>query len=347
MSSSNSGTNLFRFPGTEQEMTMNTRDRIAARLTFATLGLVALLADSAGASLVLHLPLDDGPDGAAVNTASAAIDDAGHPTTFGTSNAGGGDTWFNDPTRGIVYRSVQGQRLTAGTQGIDRNVGFTWSVWVNVDSAAAGNSDGGADVLIGTRQADGGAWNKVQITGIQNWASIGGYDVGDATWHHLAYLGDNTSVRFYIDGVFIDQDTTTPSATFNANFEIGGSATFSEDSEGLFSDVGVWNEALTADEVVALFDVGNTPHLMYDVGQFDLLKQIHDAGSGSVEIGDLTWSYAEGLSGDAGVTGGILVLDAGAGTGLVAVGPVPEPSSFGLAALGAAGLMRARRRRRR
>ena len=75
---------------------------------------------------------------------------------------------------------------------------------------------------------------------------------------------------------------------------------------------------------------------MYDAGSFDLLKQVHDTGSGSVDIGDLTWSYAAGLTGDAGLTGSgtdfSLVLHATNDTGLTSASnvSVPEPASIAI-----------------
>ena len=110
-------------------------------------------------------------------------------------------------------------------------------------------------------------------------------------------------------------------------------------------DIAVWDEALTVDEVTSLYNLNNSTELLYDTGEFDLLKQIHDAGSGSVQIGDLLWSYADGLVAPAGLSGSspdfTLVMDSGAATGLLAAdvnAAVPEPSTFALAALGLLGL---------
>jgi hypothetical protein len=110
---------------------------------------------------------------------------------------------------------------------------------------------------------------------------------------------------------------------------------------GLIDDVAIWNEDFTADEVRGLYDVGNISG--YNAGQFDLMKQVHDAGSGSVVINGLPWSYATGLSSTSltagGAIGDMLVLDAAAGTGLTAI---PEPSA-GLLAVAAALLFLRRR----
>lgn len=325
---------------------MKTKSLIIARL-IAPLACLSF-STSARAALVLHMPMDDASTGG-VTTAAASINDPTHPTTFGTS-AGTGDQWASDATRGNVYYSTQGSRLNAGTQGIDRAVGFTWSMWVNLDPAAAGNADAGADVIIGTRGASGGSWHKVQRTTVETWAGLSfgiGNDLMTSAWRHIAYVGDSTSIRMYIDGALAGTpDTTTAAATFNGSFEIGGTGTFTEDSEGLFSDLGVWNEALTANEAKALFDISTAGSglLAYDMAQFDSLKQVHDTGSGNTTINSLTWNYATGLVGAAGLSGSsgnyTLILNAATGTGLVTI---PEPSVAFFGSIGLLALMRRRR----
>lgn len=315
------------------------------RFFLATSLAAIALSSSAQAVLVLHLPLNDASSGG-VTSAAAAINDATHPTTSGTST-GTGDAWVSDATRGNVYFSNQGSRLTAGTQGIDRAVGFTWSMWVNIDPTAAGNSDSGADVIIGTR--NGSPWHKVQRTSTDNWTGFGfgGADLMTSTWRQLTYVGDTTSVRMYIDGVFVGSDASTPTSTIDGPLEIGGSSRFSEDSEGLFSDLGVWTEALTANEAKGLFDISiaGGGMLAYDVAEFDTLKQVHDAGGGSAIIGSREWAYATGLAGSAGLSQSgdeyTLILDAANGTGLVTA--IPEPSAALLGGIGALLLLRRRR----
>ena len=303
------------------------------------------LAVPAQAALVLHLPLNDASSGG-VTTAAAAINDPTHPTTFGTS-VGTGDQWVNDATSGNVYSTSQGNRLTAGTQGIVRADGFTWSVWVNIDPNAAGNTDAGAESIIGTRATSGGHWHKVGFGAANNWADTTYSTLATNSWKFMTYVGDSTNIRMYVDGVLSGtQDTTTLATTFNGNFEIGGTGQFSEDMEGLLSDVGVWNEALNANEVKGLFDisVAGGGMLAYDVAEFDTLKQVHDAGSGSATIGDLEWTYATGLVGSAGLSldGGeyTLILDTINGTGLTAI---PEPSAALLGGLGLLALLCRRR----
>lgn len=303
------------------------------------------LSQQAHSALVLHLPLNDASSGN-VTAAAAAINDPTHPTTAGTS-ATAGDTWTVDAIRGNVYSTTQGSRINAGTQGIVRADGFSWSVWVNIDPTAAGNTDGGAESIIGTRSASGGHWHKVGFTAANNWADTTYSTFATNSWKFMTYVGDSTNIRMYVDGVLSGtQDTTTLATTFNGNFEIGGTSNFSEDMEGLMSDVGVYNEALTVGEIKSLYDIttAGSGLLNYDVGEFDLLKQVHDTASGSVTIGGLQWNYATGLVGSAGLSesGGsyTLILNAAGGTGLVAI---PEPTAALLGSLGLLALLRRRR----
>jgi len=332
------------------------RNALAVRLAVAATSLLAV--NAADAALVAYWPLNDGPAGGNVSTAAEVINGNADNFLNGTiqTEAGGGvGTWFNDPVRGVVYSTTENDRLNAGTQGIDRTTGFTWSLWANV--ASSNIADANADVLIGTRAATGGVWNKIEVgaiagDGAQNWATIPlATSISDDTWHHVTYLGDTTSVRLYIDGVLVGSDATTPTTTFNGALSFGGSSTFSEDATALMSDVAIWNEALTNDEVKSNFDIGNTLDLLYDAGQFDILKQLHDSGTGFTDIDDLRWSFASGLTGGAGLTGTAgnytLVMNTTADTGLVGrplQAAVPEPAAATLALLAAGGLMVRRRR---
>jgi len=247
---------------------MTTQNRIKTVLTLAAVAILALAATSVYADLVAYWPLNDGPAGEPVTGADDVID-AGLTFTDATVEGTGG-TWFNDPTRRIVFSTGEDDRLVGGTQGIDLNDGFTWSLWVNVNSS--NKTDTGADVIIGSRN---GVWNKLQPTDLQRWADIGGYDVADDTWHHMAVVGTSEPrVSLYIDGSLVGSDTSfwNDLMTVNDKIEFGGSSRYSEDITGLMSDVAIWDEALSEDRIEDLAAGG------------DVL--------GSVDAGDdmITWS---------------------------------------------------------
>ena len=212
------------------------------------------------ATLVAHYMLDEGTVGTAVTGADDSIDAPSHPAVDATVEGSGG-MWVNDAQRGVVFSTGEDDRLVLGTQGIDLNDGFGWAFWVKVDSSNL--TDAGADVIIGSRN---GHWNKVDIQGASRWADIGGYNLADDTWHHVAYTGDTSGVSLYIDGVLIGTDTTPATTTLDDKFELGGSSRFSEDVTALFSDVSVWEGVLTLDHIQSL---AAGPEIFTDVDTTD------------------------------------------------------------------------------
>jgi len=140
---------------------------------------------------------------------------------------------------------------------------------------------------------------------------------------------------------------------------VGGNPSFGgEDMTGLLSDAAIWDDGLTSGEVKSLYDVSTHTGagLLYNASEYELLRQIHIAGAGSVEIDGLIWTYATGLTGNAGLNdegnGFSLVFNADADTGLFGAAPVdepdapatPEPTTAALGALGIAGLLMRRRK---
>jgi Concanavalin A-like lectin/glucanases superfamily len=194
------------------------------------------------AELVAYWPLNDGASGTAVTNANELVK-AG--LTFQNATlqgaAKGTGTWSNDVTRGIVYSTKENENLLLGTQGINLTNGFTWSLWVKV--AATNLTDLGADLIIGSRS---GVWNAIWITSFDRWATIGGFNLADDTWHHLAVVGTSEPrVTLYIDGASVGSVTTLRSNQWvvNDTFQLGG---YNADSvTGLLSALGVWNEPLS------------------------------------------------------------------------------------------------------
>lgn len=129
--------------------------------------------------------------------------------------------------------------MTAGTQDINLADGFTWSLWFRSTGDQDNNNEGGADVIIGSRN---GIWNKVQPTLAQRFFNLSGYDVDDGDWHHMAYTGNSTvGGAMWIDGIRVATDATPHNNVQIVNdvFEIGGSSRFSEDAAGFIDDVAI------------------------------------------------------------------------------------------------------------
>jgi autotransporter-associated beta strand protein len=259
---------------------------------------------------VAYWPMRDGAPGQIVptGTGNAAQNVINIANTFvnGTVN-NTNSTWESDPLRGIVWSTTEGNRINAGTQGIDLATGFTWSLWVNAD--VANITDPGADCIIGTRQ--GGTWHKIDRTSITNWngavPSSGGYaDLCRSEWIHIAYVGHSSfGRRLYVDGQLVASNATTTSATFNGALEIGGTSNFNEDITGLYSDVAIWNQALSLAQIESLIAGVNiiedttapviaslTPEDDDTNASSNLLRAIFDepviVGSGDIRIINLT-----------------------------------------------------------
>ena len=266
------------------------------------------------------------------------------------SDSAGSNTGFEQNGMGYATGKL-GQAFTADgsddylwvphNSSLDVSSGFTKYAWFN------------ADTLTGTHAifhqgysswSGGGRINYLRVTSggnlsysVQNGGVITGSTALSAgTWYHgvVTYSGglgaDN--VKVYVDGA---EDASASSVVTikqnDKNRVVLGRWQHPAPNaccyfDGLIDDAALWGEALTGGEVKGLYDVGNDATLAYDAGQFDSLKQVHDAGSGSTPIGGLTWSYANGLGSTEGLSGGganfTLVLDGSLGTGLI-TGPVP------------------------
>jgi len=271
---------------------------------------------------VAYWPLRDGTPGDQVAGADDLIDNASHPATDATSTGSGG-TWAVDPERGIVYRTVQGHRLSAGTQGITTN--FTWSLWVKILEDNNGT-------IMGTRA--GNPWNKLTTGGMGNWAGFGfssGTIPQNSDWIHIAVRGTvnpggaNQKVECYMDGAAAGTDNNTASLTFNGALQLGGNNSWNEDIGGLMSDVAVWTNALSEAQILELYNGSNiitdtTAPVLVDTTPDDddgnassaLLRAIFDEpiviGSGNIRIVDDTDSQTNTIA----VTDGTQVTVSGA-----------------------------------
>lgn len=81
-------------------------------------------------------------------------------------------------------------------------------------------------------------------------------------WQHIAGTFDGTTMRLYIDGVLVSERVSPgPIATNTRPFFIGRTDSGSNDSaffNGLIDEVGLYNRALSALEIQAIFSAGST-----------------------------------------------------------------------------------------
>ena len=308
-------------------------------VTISSVVALGLMLDvTSQAALVSYVPLDDA-SGVTLNSGAAIT--SGSQGKFGealsldgsndTADVTAGSGVSGSTTRTISTWVFQDSGVTGLKTPVSLGLNGTGAKWdLDID-----NSDGAIEVGVGNGRNAGsglgglvGSWIMVTTT-----LPSGGGTVGD--------------VVTYLNGTATNASGgTRPINTSDTSLRLGVSANLNiQFFDGLVDDVAVWDEALTDDEILSLFDVGDSLDLSYTAGAFDQLKQVHDAGSGVVTVNGLEWSYASSLTDPAGLTTDgtnySLVLDATAGTGLTAV--IPEPSALLLVPFGSLLVLRRRR----
>ena len=79
----------------------------------------------------------------------------------------------------------------------------------------------------------------------------------DTDWHHLAVTKSGSTVVFYLDGVPFPASPYNPEFFFTSDLAIGRIADIAGNAfDGLADEVEIFNRALEAPEVQAIFDAG-------------------------------------------------------------------------------------------
>lgn len=163
-------------------------------------------------------------------------------------------------------------------------------------------------------------------------------------WHLVTVSVDTLTERkahMYVDGVLRSEADGTVSGLLGntLGFHIG---TYRNADnrwfKGLIDDVAVWSNALSAGEVKATYDLGNSGTYGYDAGEVNQLIASYEGSHSDVTIGNVTWKYqGSGLGSTLGLStnGNNLVLST-SGAGFTVI---PEPSSFVLLVMGTFGLV--------
>jgi hypothetical protein len=208
------------------------------------------------------------------SSGTTAADSSGrnHP---GTVN-GGASSW--QPAGGRFGGAIQ---FNAGNTTTDIRIPFstdfqlstyTVSAWVNI---VGEQTNGG---LLGTRfggefsfdykvsgtdihgdAGDGAAWinTNIDITAAQ------GGDISLNNWHMVTYVIDDTAKQFllYLDGTLrntIGYSGTPQMMRSGLEMRLGNSSGAEYLNNGLLDDVAVWNRALSAADVLAVYNQGLT-----------------------------------------------------------------------------------------
>ena len=164
----------------------------------------------------------------------------------------------------------------------------------------------------------------------------------EGQWNHLLYIKDGNNKQLWINGINKINQVGGATAVINAFNEvaIGAERTNAMNNyRGLVDDFGVWDVGLDVGQVQAVYNLATEPGLQYGVADSNKLFDLFDAGTGELEIGDLTWENTTGLIGAAGDVLDLgdgefaLILDPNGGGVLGAIPVVPEPSSLAIFSL--------------
>jgi hypothetical protein len=197
---------------------------------------------------------------AGTSTASIGLTRAdldGNTPTFTLDNS-----WVESRKRALDFDGINDfVAIPTNTQLSSTNSAYTLEAWIKPDTT-------GALGIIGW-----GNWgstnqsNALRLTGsdqlVNYWwgndLTVTSGNLADGRWHHVAATFDGTVRRIFVDGVQKGFDTPTGLnvASTISNARIG----FTNNGEyfdGAIDDVGIWNRALTQQEITNLYNSTST-----------------------------------------------------------------------------------------
>ena len=183
-----------------------------------------------------------------VGTVSRTVCDLGSPNPHRLT--GGNHTWdgVGDNISMSAWAYLDAHSITANTL-------FAWN--------SAGSVPKLANLTVYTNYSgsDDLAFGEVfDATGDVAFNSNSPTTVNLSQWYHFVWTWDGTTLRMYQDNVEVGTGTNASVGAFSTSsmpFKIGGFTTLSNNHNGLMAMAGIWDVALTADEVSTLYAGGD------------------------------------------------------------------------------------------
>ena len=137
--------------------------------------------------------------------------------------------------------------INYGTSGSN-----TISVWVNLATSFPGGFP--QHYIFDNGTTIGGNYFNLDIDEIQFGCSSISNSINVGEWHHYITVKNGSQFQVYLDGVYIgSQDNCNANFLNNAPLLIGTSNINTESTNGKIDDIGIWNRALTEQEILALY----------------------------------------------------------------------------------------------
>ena len=128
---------------------------------------------------------------------------------------------------------------TSGVNSIIRKSG-DYNLYINSNRLAAEVWPAGEGVSASFKEATGSTINIVANK-----------------WTHVAAVWSGSSFSLYVDGVLDPANTNDRSSGATENLSIGRSINNNQPFNGKIDDIGIWNRALTQQEITALYNGAN------------------------------------------------------------------------------------------
>ena len=163
----------------------------------------------------------------------------------------------------------------------------TWSGWIKA------HGSGGWQVIFGME--DGG-WDRMLIVKSGSTKFCMGHTSGcwepgpsitPGVWQHVVSIYDNGAMRFYLNGAEYTTNTNEGNHSSNGTFTIGANQNGSGNRyKGLIDEVAVWDKALSASEITALYNSGKALNASSNAGNYNSADNLvgywkMDEGSGT------------------------------------------------------------------
>jgi len=156
------------------------------------------------------------------------------------------------------------------------NTNATLSFWCNMDNLtgfqALGCYSSGKQFYVGFNGTNAGF--ALQATGKSS-TDISSY-IAAGKWHHICFVADGGTARYYVDGVSRDTHSYTPDASANPDTPLyigaipdgSGGSGIVYPMEGDVDEVSIWSAALSAEAVAAVYNSGRPIDLNYGRGDY-------------------------------------------------------------------------------